>query len=65
MDRFDLEQEIVGCWNILEDIRLMRERFEFDDREDNYLLGLQSIYGERFEELFQTFEELIHKGDCK
>jgi len=63
-DRFDLEQQILKCWNITEEIELLNENvLENDDltKDDisNYLLGLQTMYELKFEKLFRQFEEMI------
>jgi hypothetical protein len=68
-DRFDLEQHIMKCWNVTEDIDLLYKNvMEKDMSTDdiaNFLLGLETIYNHKFEELFDTFSELIEKGDIK
>jgi len=67
-DRFDLEQEIMHCWNICEDIRLLNkyvlegtpEGEEFSkDRIANYLLGLETVYELKFQELWNSFSLTI------
>ena len=68
-DRFDLEQHILKCWNITEDINLLNynvlEKDMSKDEISNYLLGLKTIYECKFSELFDTFGELIEKGKIK
>ena len=67
-DRFDLEQQIMSCWNITEDIKLLNtyvlegkpEGGELStDEVSNYLSGLDSIYQLKFEQLFNTFSTLV------
>ena len=67
-DRFDLEQQIMACWNIVEDIQLLNKgvlegRPEgsamTQDEISNYLLGLESIYSLKFEQMFDTFSTLV------
>lgn len=67
-DRFDLEQQIMACWNIIEDIQLLNKgvlegRPEgstmTQDEISNYLLGLESIYSLKFEQMFDTFSTLV------
>ena len=64
-DRFDLEQHIMTCWNVTEDIDLLNKNvLEKDMSKDdisNFLLGLKTIYQCKFEELFDTFSELVEK----
>lgn len=66
MTQFDLEQAIMRAWCIVEDIQLLRqiiEHFKLQPKEydslDNYLLGLETIYHKKFENLFSLFEKLI------
>ena len=63
-DRFDLEQQIMKCWNITEEIQLLNELvLEHDeytkDQISNYLLGLHTIYEAKFEKLFDQFGEMV------
>jgi hypothetical protein len=68
-DRFDLEQHIMKCWNVTEDIELLNynvlEKDMSRDEISNFLLGLKTIYNTKFEDLFDTFSELIEKGKIK
>ena len=69
-DRFDLEQQIMACWNILEDIKLLNigvlegkpdgTELTTDD-VSNYLMGLEAIYGLKFEQMFDTFSTLVNQ----
>ena len=66
-NRFDLEQDIMNCWSIVDDIkelnRCMLDRRKLtEDEVSNYLLGLETIYQVKFERLFETFEMLIRKN---
>jgi hypothetical protein len=63
-DRFDLEQGIMQCWSITEDIELLRNTVcnagVIDaDQVDNFLLGLKTIYDIKFEKLFEAYSQLI------
>ncbi len=63
-DRFDLEQQIMKCWNITEEIQLLNElvleRDEFTkDQISNYLLGLETIYEAKFGKLFDQFSTMV------
>lgn len=69
-DRFDLEQGILKCWNVTEDIdslytRVLESEEMSVDEISNYLLGLKSIYDVKFDQLFKTFETLVHEGKIK
>ena len=65
--RFDLEQEIMRCWNVVDDLQLLNkyvlegtpEGTELSkDRIANYLLGMEAVYELKFQELWTTFEQL-------
>jgi hypothetical protein len=67
-DRFDLEQQIMNCWNIIEDIKLLDKNVlegkigggeMSKDEISNYLLGLESVYELKFEQMFDTFSTLV------
>ena len=64
-NRFTMEQEIMGCWNVVEDLKLLNEGvLERDltrDQISNILLGMQELYQLKFDILFQTFEQLIRE----
>ena len=51
-DRFDLEQGIMQCWNMVDDVKLLARRgaspAEFD--------AVAQLYQHKFEELFAQFE---------
>jgi hypothetical protein len=67
-DRFDLEQDIMNCWGITDDLQLLLrlvDEGKYDslspsDTDDlaNILMGLCHVYGMKFNRLFDTF------GDC-
>ena len=66
-DRFDLEQNILDCWKITDDINLLYRNVmeeELDkDKISNVLLGLQAIYSMRFEQLWETFETVVRNKE--
>ena len=66
-DRFDLEQNILDCWKITDDVNLLYKNVmeeELDkDIISNVVLGLQAIYSMRFEQLWETFENLVSKRE--
>lgn len=68
-DRFDLEQHIMKCWNITEEIDLLNknvlEKNMSTDDISNFLLGLKTIYNAKFDDLFDNFSELVEKGSIK
>ena len=58
-NRFDLEQNIMQCWNVCEDIQLYLDMHEAmtEDQRLNYLVGLKQMYQLKFEKTWNTFEE--------
>ena len=61
-NRFDLEQDIMNCWHVVDDIDILYEnvcegRQFTDDEMANILLGLRGLYQLKFEKLFDTFEQ--------
>ncbi len=54
--RFDMEQEIMQAWQVLDDIRMLSAR-EGTEKED--WDAVHRLYQIRFETLFETFEQLI------
>ena len=65
-DRFDLEQQIMACWNVTSDIDTLCESVcESDmttDQIANILLGMKQLYELKFDKMFRTFEQLIQDG---
>ena len=57
--RFDMEQEIMTAWQVLDDIRMLSAR-EGTDKQD--WDAVTRLYQIRFETLFETFEQLIRDG---
>lgn len=61
MCRFDLEQQILNCWNIIDDLDLLEElvleKKASTDEIANFVLGLKTIYKQKFEKCFNTFEQ--------
>lgn len=58
--RFDLEQEIMDCWGIVEDLDIVYHAHGDKDNElANVLLGLRTLYSLKFERLWDTFEDCV------
>jgi hypothetical protein len=73
-NRFDLEQEIMECWNITSDINDVYEYVMNGDgkltpadrdRVANILLGMSQLYELKFNKLFNTFEQCVKTGEFK
>ena len=65
-DRFDLEQQILECWNVTSDLRHVTEyvldaplETNREDKISNMLLGIEELYNLKFQKLFNTLETLI------
>ena len=63
MNAYDLEQQIMECWHITDDIKILSEEvIEGDfskDQISNVLIGLEQLYILRFNKLFRTYEQLL------
>ena len=60
-DRFDLEQNIMQCWNVCDDIQLYLDMYDNmdEDQKMNYLIGLKQMYQMKFERCFNNFETVV------
>ena len=69
---FDLEQQIMSAWNVVDDIEMLYTYFGDDpqfggmkasaeDEMMNLMLGVKSLYALKFEKLFHTFEEVCRE----
>ena len=63
-DRFHFEQDIYKCWHIVDDLKQLTEmvvdRDASTDDIANVLLGLHTLYNDRFEQLMENFESLLN-----
>ena len=66
---FDLEQQIMKCWEMTDDIRNAAEYIydspdfinmpgEYSDKIVNLLFGIEEVYKRRFEKCWSTFESV-------
>lgn len=62
-DRFEHEQQIMKCWNVVDDLKDLQEFvLETDLSKEqifNILMGMSEMYQHRFDKLFRTFEASI------
>jgi hypothetical protein len=68
LDRFTLEDQIMQCWNVTDDIEMVYHTeglYQDQDRMMNVLLGLQELYNIRFQRMFDTFEKMVHERKIK
>jgi hypothetical protein len=60
-DRFDLEQQIMACWNITDELDMVLKSYDdlTEDQLLNVLLGLKELYSIKFTRCFETFEKCV------
>lgn len=67
----DLEEQVNACWMVIDDIKLLNQTLQntpgalTDDQVANYLLGLETIYALKFNQLQNTISQLIQQGTLK
>jgi hypothetical protein len=64
MSFYELEEKIMAAWNVVDDIKLLGRNIMdgptmTEDDITNVLIGLETIYNMRFNELFKTYEKLL------
>lgn len=64
-NQFDMEQQIMTCWNVCEDLDTLHEgvleRGMTTDEISNVVLGMKALYQLKFEKLFEHFEAMIRE----
>jgi len=61
-NRFDLEQSIMSCWSIVDDLHLLADAMESGENKRMHhemLLNLSQLYELKFDKLFKDFETFI------
>ena len=65
-NRFEFEQQIMECWNVTTDIRVVSEYLMDapleagrEDKIANMLIGIEALYEAKFNRLFRQFEHLV------
>ena len=61
MDRFDLEQQILDCWQITQEIPMM----ESQGASAAEISSLACVYEYKFKRLWATFEAMVHERQFK
>jgi hypothetical protein len=69
-DRFDLESQIMSCWQVTTDLSDVAEAIldgpeMTQDDIANALIGMQKLYDIKFNKLYQQFEQLVQDGKIK
>ena len=57
-DRFDLEQQLLDCWKLTDDIKLLAGR----SADVGDFKALAKVYDHKFNQLWETFEFMIGDG---
>lgn len=60
-DRFDLEQQILDCWKITDDIPMMEQQ----DANIADMTSLACVYEYKFKKLLDTFTHLVETKQFK
>jgi hypothetical protein len=60
-DRFDLEQQILECWKITDDIAMM----ESQGANAADMTSLACVYEYKFERLWEIFEGMVNQRQFK
>jgi len=63
-NQFDLEQGIMSCWHVTDDLNVLLEELVENqtftkDQASNFVLGLATIYEAKFDKLFRDFESFL------
>jgi hypothetical protein len=58
VDRFDLEQQILTCWSMVDDLRV----FANSGADTDELRALSKVYDRKFDILFETFSTMVAEG---
>tara|TARA_R110000764_G_scaffold113016_1_gene200200 strand:+ start:1316 stop:1561 length:246 start_codon:yes stop_codon:yes gene_type:complete len=65
-DRFDLESDIMDCWHIVDDLKTVAQAeslYSDEDKMQNALIGLESLYQLKFQKLWETFEQVVRRNE--
>lgn len=59
-DRFDLEEQLLACWQVVDDIQILQKSYDKmdDDSRTNLLQGLVELYKLKFERVWSTYENM-------
>ena len=60
-DRFDLEQQILDCWRITDEIPMM----ESQGANAADMTSLACVYEFKFKRLWDTFEQMVEERQFK
>ena len=55
----DLEQEVLRCWEITQDLQLLAGGHEHDNEVCDKVLAIATLYEMRFSKAWNTYEKLV------
>ena len=58
LPKYELEQQILDCWGVLDDIQNVIDNCD-DDVVLNALIGIKTLYQFKFEKCWSTFEQAL------
>jgi hypothetical protein len=57
----DLEQEVLRCWEVSQDLDLLAQEYKHDDDLWNKILGIKNVYEMRFSKAWDTYEKVVEE----
>jgi hypothetical protein len=55
----DLEQEVLRCWEITQDLQLIAREHEHDNEVCDKVLAIATLYEMRFNKAWDTYEKVV------
>lgn len=56
---YDIEEQILKCWDINSDLDLLANEYETHDDLTNKIQGIKNVYEMRFNKLWSLYEEAV------
>jgi hypothetical protein len=57
----DLEQEVLLCWGITDDLLLLAKEHEDNGNLSMQILGIKEVYEMRFRKAWDTYEKVVEE----
>ena len=57
----DLEQEVLLCWGVTEDLLLLAKEHEDNGNLSMQILGIKEVYEMRFRKTWDTYEKVTEE----
>ena len=58
-DYFDLEQEIMRCWEITSDLHVVSKHINDGSDYTELMIGMAQLYDMKFQKMFDMFEKMV------